>query len=186
MATVKELRLAGSQTTYSFIGKTWYGECTASETSQQKSVVISGFNASDLVAGTRIIVRFIFAQLYNGYPLLNVSGTGTKYIRAGNGYAGYREWQAYSTIAFVYDGSEWIIEDGDHATGDYWGRTKLSNAISNDATTALTPNAVYQANFQTQANLVTSVSSSSTDSQYPSAKLFYDTVGDIETLLASI
>ena len=40
--------------------------------------------------------------------------------------------------------------------------------------------------YQTTANLVTSVSSSSTDSQYPSAKLFYDTVGNIETLLAAI
>ena len=40
--------------------------------------------------------------------------------------------------------------------------------------------------YQTTANLVTSVSSSSTDSQYPSAKLFYDTIGDIETLLAAI
>ena len=40
--------------------------------------------------------------------------------------------------------------------------------------------------YQTTANLVTSVSSSSTDSQYPSAKLFYDTVGNIEILLAAI
>lgn len=36
------------------------------------------------------------------------------------------------------------------------------------------------------SNLVTSVSSSSTDSQYPSAKLFYDTVGDIETLINAL
>lgn len=40
--------------------------------------------------------------------------------------------------------------------------------------------------LQTTSNLVTSVSSSSTDSQYPSAKCLYDLVGDIETLLASI
>lgn len=40
--------------------------------------------------------------------------------------------------------------------------------------------------YQTTANLVTSVSSSSTDSQYPSAKLFYDTVGDIESALNTI
>ena len=39
---------------------------------------------------------------------------------------------------------------------------------------------------QTTDNLVTSVSSSSTDAQYPSAKCVYDLVGDIETLLASI
>lgn len=42
------------------------------------------------------------------------------------------------------------------------------------------------ADYQTTANLVTSVSSSSTDSQYPSAKLFYDTCGDIETLINAL
>jgi len=41
-------------------------------------------------------------------------------------------------------------------------------------------------NMQTTTNLVTSVSSASTDAQYPSAKLFYDTVGDIETALQTI
>ena len=52
------------------------------------------------------------------------------------------------------------------------------------ADTALQSSAI--ANMQTTTNLVTSVSSSSTDSQYPSAKLLYDTVGNIESLLASI
>lgn len=36
------------------------------------------------------------------------------------------------------------------------------------------------------SDLVTSVSSASTDSQYPSAKLFYDTVGDVETILQTL
>lgn len=40
--------------------------------------------------------------------------------------------------------------------------------------------------YQTTANLVTSISSSSTDSQYPSAKCVYDIVGDIETTLNTI
>lgn len=35
-------------------------------------------------------------------------------------------------------------------------------------------------------NKVTSLSSASTDSQYPSAKCVYDLVGDIETLLAAL
>ena len=46
--------------------------------------------------------------------------------------------------------------------------------------------AIAGAGFQTTSNLVTSVSSSSTDSQYPSAKLFYDTCGDIETLINAL
>ena len=41
-------------------------------------------------------------------------------------------------------------------------------------------------NAQTTANLVTSVSSSSTDTQYPSAKCVYDLIGTIEAALAEI
>lgn len=40
--------------------------------------------------------------------------------------------------------------------------------------------------LQTTESLVTSVSSSSTDEEYPSAKLFYDTCGDIETLINAL
>lgn len=36
--------------------------------------------------------------------------------------------------------------------------------------------------YQTKSNLVTSVNASSTDAQYPSAKLFYDTVGNLSDL----
>ena len=42
------------------------------------------------------------------------------------------------------------------------------------------------ANYQTTTNLVTSVSSSSTNTQYPSAKCVYDIIGDIESLLAKV
>ena len=40
--------------------------------------------------------------------------------------------------------------------------------------------------YQTTSNIVTSISSLSTDTQYPSAKCVYDLVGDIETLLSQI
>lgn len=40
--------------------------------------------------------------------------------------------------------------------------------------------------YQLVSNLVTSVSSASTNSQYPSAKLFYDTCGDVETLINAL
>lgn len=40
--------------------------------------------------------------------------------------------------------------------------------------------------YQTTSNLVTSLSNTSTDSQYPSAKCVYDIIGDIETVLATI
>ena len=40
--------------------------------------------------------------------------------------------------------------------------------------------------YEQTSNKVTSLSSSSTDTQYPSAKCVYDLVGDIETLLAAL
>lgn len=40
--------------------------------------------------------------------------------------------------------------------------------------------------YEAKANKVTTLSSASTDTQYPSAKCVYDIVGDVETLLAAI
>lgn len=40
--------------------------------------------------------------------------------------------------------------------------------------------------YEAKTNKVTTLSSASTDTQYPSAKCVYDIVGDIETLLAAI
>lgn len=40
--------------------------------------------------------------------------------------------------------------------------------------------------LQETSNLVTTLSASSTNTQYPSAKCVYDLIGNIETLLASI
>ena len=40
--------------------------------------------------------------------------------------------------------------------------------------------------YETVANKVTSISASSTNSQYPSAKCVYDLIGNIESLLAAL
>ncbi len=63
-----------------------------------------------------------------------------------------------------------------------------TSSVTSGSTAALTSGGAYTAlqRYQTTENLVTSVSSSSTDSQYPSAKLFYDTCGDIETLINAL
>lgn len=66
------------------------------------------------------------------------------------------------------------------AAGELTMDTTLNQVSVHDGTTA------GGHKMQTVANLVTSVSSASTDDQYPSAKLLYDTLGDIETLLAAI
>ena len=75
-----------------------------------------------------------------------------------------------------------------------WLQTTAATSLENATDIAVLSNGwIYKqpkstllSGCQTTSNLVTSVSSSSTDSQYPSAKLFYDTCGDIETLLSQV
>ena len=64
-----------------------------------------------------------------------------------------------------------------------------------DALTAYTEDAIYVitdapvydiSNYELLSNKVTSISSASTNTQYPSAKCVYDLIGDVETLLANI
>ena len=64
--------------------------------------------------------------------------------------------------------------------------TNDSGFITDAGVTSVNGSTGAVTGIQTTSNLVTSVTSSSTDSEYPSAKLFYDTLGDVETLLAAI
>ena len=57
---------------------------------------------------------------------------------------------------------------------------------SSTGVTSVNGNTGAVTGVQTTSNLVTSVSSSSTNAQYPSAKLFYDTIGDIESVLQTL
>lgn len=76
----------------------------------------------------------------------------------------------------IYDGSSHTIA---YTSDIPTNNNQLTNGAGFITSSALS-------GYQTTSNLVTSVSSSSTDSQYPSAKLFYDTVGDIETLINAL
>lgn len=73
--------------------------------------------------------------------------------------------------------------------------TNISNMILNDMTEAqfaqlanVDSNQLYLTEdvSETTTNKVTSLSSSSTDTQYPSAKCVYDLIGDVESLLNNI
>lgn len=66
------------------------------------------------------------------------------------------------------------------------GVTTNEVTLATVATTGSYADLTGTSGVQVTSNLVTSVSSSSTDTQYPSAKLFYDTVGDIETLINAL
>ena len=79
---------------------------------------------------------------------------------------------------YYYDGANWHLQKNTATTID-----QTYDPTSHKAQSGV---AIAGASFQTTSNLVTSVSSSSTDSQYPSAKLFYDTCGGIETLINAL
>lgn len=73
--------------------------------------------------------------------------------------------------------------------------TTISNMILNDMTEAqfaqlnnVDSNQLYltEDTSESTTNKVTSLSNSSTDDQYPSAKCVYDLVGDVESLLNNI
>lgn len=68
------------------------------------------------------------------------------------------------------------------------GSVTVDSAMSSTSENPVQNKVIYVAlnNKQDTSNLVTSISSSSTDTQYPSAKCVYDIVGDIESTLDAI
>ena len=125
----------------------WYGVCNTSSSTRAKTVSISGFTSDSLFEGTRIVVRFTYAQTYSGTPTLNVNSTGAKNIQsaASNGAIEY-EWGAGDIISFIYYNNAWVIENGIHATSNCYGKTRLSNSVNvNNDTMAITPQGVANA-----------------------------------------
>jgi len=79
---------------------------------------------------------------------------------------------------YVYDWQTWLLQS------NHWKTVTFANIAWNPTDNTNLANAL--SGKQDVSNLVTSVSSASTDSQYPSAKLFYDTCWDIETLINAL
>lgn len=120
--------------------------------------------------------------------------------------ASQNKWELMGTTAIDLTG---YVMNTDYATDQVGGVFKCGNGITVNATTGVieitaytlaqynsltTTSAISKGTleaalsgkgYQTTSNLVTSLSAQSTDTQYPSAKAVYDTIGDIESLLAS-
>ena len=89
----------------------------------------------------------------------------------------------YRTLAYN-DGINYISGTTDGmtyalGTGNAGGEEDYTLATTGDISTAVS-------GLEDSTNKVTSISSSSTDTQYPSAKCVYDIVGDIETLINAL
>lgn len=128
------------------VPKVFYGTSSSAATDQDKVVTATGFTASDLVAGTVLIVLFSNANTYDGVNTINVNNTGTVAVGA-SGTANYRYyWKAGEMVAFVHTGTYWIMLDQGTATTTYYGMTKLSSSTSSTSTSvAATPSAVKAA-----------------------------------------
>lgn len=121
----------------------YYGFCSTAGGTQTKAVTIAGI--TELAEGLSIRVRFDAGQTYNGIPHLNLNGLGAAPICRGSGtrFAERYEWRNGEVVDFVYDGTYWVIANGEMATTTYYGMTKLSSSTSStSATEAATPAAV--------------------------------------------
>lgn len=67
---------------------------------------------------------------------------------------------------------------------NYVTTSSLNNTLSNYVTNSSLNNTLT--NYELKSNKVTSLSSTSTDTEYPSAKCVYDIIGDVESLLGGI
>lgn len=138
---LKKIRMPNTVTSYE-VGE-WYGVCTTAASTQTKVVSISGFDSNSLINGVRVTVQFNNNQTYNGTPYLNVSSTGAKPIKInGNNVAVKYEWRSGAIISFIYSNQQWVIDNGDHASTSYWGKTILYDAEDYTDDKAITPNAV--------------------------------------------
>lgn len=139
----------------------YYFYCMTAASAQAKIVSDNPLRFM-LYQGARVTIRFMYAQTYNGTPTLNVDSTGAKSIYVdGATPAGQYEWTAGEVLDFVYNGTYWIIVGRNRATTQYYGVTKLSNTIADDETMALTPKAVYDAGYTTNAGTITEITTSS-------------------------
>lgn len=152
MATKTRALKMPNGTEYEFFGATWYGECSTSASTQAKTVSINGFTSSVLVAGVRVVVKFANYQGYDGIPTLNVSNTGAKNIalnsRANPDYAQRYEWPPGGIIGFIYDGTNWVIENGQHGDSFYYGAVKTTPLYKSvDNNTALTSPSIFSYDY---------------------------------------
>lgn len=127
-----------------------YGTCTTAAATVQKAVTLTDSTGFSLVTGASVRVKFTNSNTASN-PTLKVGSTTAKSIcRAGTTKAISGEWQAGEVVDFVYDGTNWVIEDGGIGGSSSYGVVKLSDSIdssTSDSTSgvAATPKAVYNA-----------------------------------------
>lgn len=139
----------------------------------------------------------------------NVTDSGKKasdFAAASHTHGNISNAGAITTNAAIANGDRLVFSDSSASSKLVRHSTTFDGSTT---TTALTPKGTFEAFYkkpstgipasdlesgvipdvsgkEDKSNKVTSLSSASTDTQYPSAKCVYDLVGDVETLLAAI
>lgn len=119
----------------------------------------------------------------------NQSGTSAVGCTNGQFYIGYNRSYSKDEDDALLAAKQGIIDSSHKLSADLVDDTSTTNKFVTASEKSAIGTALQPAdidNMQTTANLVTSVSSSSTDSQYPSALCLYNLVGDIETLINAL
>ena len=126
-------------------GGPYYATCAAAGSTTAKVAACEGFT---LKTGAAALVKFTNANTAAS-PTLNVNGTGAKSIKkyGTTGSMAYM-WTSGAVLLLVYDGTNWIMENGSIASTSYYGVTKLNNSTGSPSTTeAATANAVRMVNL---------------------------------------
>lgn len=143
-----------------------YGACSTNGETTGATAYTATLDGYELRNNGIVAVHFTYAVPSNA--TLNINSTGAVPI--------YHKGSAI-TRGVIDDNCVAVFVYQAAATG----RTAAYNLI------AVEPNeGKYNTLYEAKSNKVTSLSSSSTNAQYPSAKCVYDMIGDVETLLAAI
>lgn len=132
----------GKQDALSAIQLVWYGTSSTTASTQTKTTTITGITS--LTTGLTVRVKFSTGQTYNGQPKLQINSlTAQSIVRKGGTAAAQYEWQGGEVVCFVYDGADFVIQDGAIASTTYYGQTILSSSTSSTSEAmAATPSAV--------------------------------------------
>lgn len=153
-----------------------YATCSTAEATAAKTATLSSFK---LVTGGIVTVKFTNAVPANATLSINSTTAKNIYFRGAKITAGVIK--AGDIATFVYSSQYHLIAI------DRWQNDISTHVADTTAHITAAERTAWNAKGdEVTTNKVTSLSSSSTDTQYPSAKCVYDMIGDVESVLTTL
>lgn len=125
----------------------FYGTCSTAASAQTKVVSVSNWS---FTTGNILFVKFNNGQTYaatsENPTKLSINSTIKNVASVSGDYTTDHFWRAGEVVAFIYDGTEFVMTKNGIAGTSYYGITKLSSAVdSTSQALASTPYATKQA-----------------------------------------